>query len=53
MADRALATVMRGIHAFYGPALRKALAHPRTTLLLATLTGLFVVIGASFLLEAL
>jgi len=35
IADRVLAAVMRGIHAFYGPALRKALAWPRTTLLLA------------------
>jgi multidrug efflux pump subunit AcrB len=35
IADRVLAAVMRGIHAFYGPALRKALARPRTTLLLA------------------
>jgi multidrug efflux pump subunit AcrB len=42
LADRALTTVMRGIHAFYGPALRKALARPRTTLLLA----LGVIMGA-------
>jgi multidrug efflux pump subunit AcrB len=35
LADAVLASVMRGIHAFYGPALRKALAFPRTTLLLA------------------
>ncbi len=34
-ADRVLAVVMRGIHAFYGPALRKALAWPRTTFTLA------------------
>ena len=36
-ADRALATVMRGIHAFYGPALRRALAWPRTTFAAAML----------------
>jgi multidrug efflux pump subunit AcrB len=35
VADRVLAVVMRGIHAFYGPALRKALAWPRTTFALA------------------
>jgi len=35
VADRVLSAVMGGIHAFYGPALRKALAWPRTTLLLA------------------
>jgi multidrug efflux pump subunit AcrB len=35
LADRVLATVMRGIHRLYGPALRQALAHPRATLLLA------------------
>ncbi len=35
LGDRALAAVMRGIHAFYGPALRKALAWPRTTFALA------------------
>jgi multidrug efflux pump subunit AcrB len=39
LGDRALAGVMRGIHAFYGPALRKALAWPRTTFSLAM--GLF------------
>jgi multidrug efflux pump subunit AcrB len=38
VADRALAAVMRGIHAFYGPALRKALAWPRTTFALAMAT---------------
>ncbi len=32
VADRVLAAVMRGIHAFYGPALRRALAWPRATL---------------------
>ncbi len=35
LGDRALAAVMRGIHAFYGPALRKALAWPRATFTLA------------------
>ena len=35
LGDRALAAVMRGIHAFYGPALRRALAWPRTTFTLA------------------
>jgi len=35
LGDRALAVVMRGIHAFYGPALRRALAWPRTTFTLA------------------
>ena len=37
LADRALAGVMRAIHAFYGPALRRALAWPRTTFALAML----------------
>ena len=37
LADRALAGVMRGIHAFYGPALRRALSWPRTTFALAML----------------
>ena len=53
LADRALAKVMRGIHSFYGPALHRALASPRTTLLLAL--GVFLgalalvpVIGFSF-----
>jgi multidrug efflux pump subunit AcrB len=35
VADRALAAVMRGIHSFYGPALRRALAWPRATFALA------------------
>jgi len=37
LADRALAGVMKAIHAFYGPALRRALAWPRTTFALAML----------------
>ncbi|TAK52457.1 MAG: efflux RND transporter permease subunit [Gammaproteobacteria bacterium] len=32
LADRVLAALMRGIHRLYGPALRHALARPRTTL---------------------
>jgi multidrug efflux pump subunit AcrB len=40
LADRVLAVVMRAIHAFYGPALRRALAWPRTTF--AAAMALFV-----------
>ena len=52
LADRVLAVVMRGIHGFYSPALRKALAFPRATLLLAlgvflAALGLVPVIGFS------
>ncbi|MBM5810655.1 MAG: efflux RND transporter permease subunit [Gammaproteobacteria bacterium] len=39
VADRVLAAVMRSIHGLYGPALRQALAWPRTTL--AAGLGLF------------
>jgi len=35
LADRALAGVMSAIHTFYGPALRRTLAWPRTTFALA------------------
>jgi multidrug efflux pump subunit AcrB len=35
LADRVLAMVMRGIHAFYAPALRRALTWPRTTFVAA------------------
>lgn len=48
LADRVLATVMRGIHAFYGPALRRALAWPRTTFAAAMLVFLGVVALAVF-----
>ena len=46
VADRVLEAVMHGIHGVYGPALRTALAWPRTTLLgaLATFVGALVLI---------
>ena len=40
LADRVLGTLMRGIHRFYGPALRYGLAHPRATVTAAL--GVFV-----------
>lgn len=45
LADRLLQRVMRIIHNVYGPALRWALARPKSTLLAAL--GLFVVIAAT------
>jgi multidrug efflux pump subunit AcrB len=46
--NRVLQTIMHGIHTLYAPALRRALARPLTTLLLAA-----VFVGASLLLVPL
>src|SRR5258708_8468878 len=45
LADRLLLRVMQIIHNVYGPALRRALATPKTTLLAAL--GLFAVVAAT------
>jgi multidrug efflux pump subunit AcrB len=45
LADALLQRVMGAIHAIYGPALRRALARPRTTLVAAL--GLFVLVACS------